>query len=45
MGCLKIQKSITAPQHAKLAGISHPAATADLNALAAQGVWMLTVSF
>ncbi len=35
---LKTHKSITAPQYAKLAGISHPTAITDLNELAAQEV-------
>ncbi|MBI5635515.1 putative DNA binding domain-containing protein [Candidatus Micrarchaeota archaeon] len=35
---LKTHKAMTAPQYAKLAGISHPTAITDLNELSAQGV-------
>ena len=35
---LKTHESITAPQYAKLAGVSHPTAITDLNSLVAMGV-------
>ena len=42
---LKTHKSITAPQYAKLAGISHPTGITDLNALVAQGVLLKIGSY
>ena len=42
---LKTHKSITAPNYAKLAGVSHPTGITDLNALVAQGILLRVGSY